>query len=408
MILKLKKYNRVLLLVGMQCVIVLFTSFISADHDSEAFNLNAFIDKLPTPYTDLVTNYNNYLQSGIDSTNTVGAAVAIVSHDSIIFIKSYGVKKVGTTDSVDIHTLFRLASVSKGFAGVLASKLQEEGVLDLDETVKSVLPGFMLKETVNTNQLTIKQTLDHSSGIAPHAYDGLIEQGAAFSEIISQLRTVDVADAPGKVYAYQNAMYSLIDTILRIKTNCTYAELLKENIFAPLGMTDASLDYYSMLNGSDVAYPHQIVNGKYNTMKLNAGYYNVAPAAGVNASISDMSKWLKALLGSNPDVIDSVISKDISTPLITTPLQRHYTFHWGHVATKEYSLGWRIFEYYGHEIIYHGGFVQGYRAEIAFCPELKTGIVFLQNSPNQLAGKTIPDFWKMYFSEFDKNCLASK
>jgi beta-lactamase class C len=121
-----------------------------------------------------------------------------------------------------------------------------------------------------------------------------------------------------------------------------------------------------------------------------------------------MSKWLKALLGSNPNVIDSVVLNDITTPLVTTPLQRHYTANWDKVSTKQYSLGWRIFNYYGHSIIYHGGFVKGYRAEIAFCPELKTGIVFLENSPNQLAGKTIPEFWNMYFKSFDKTYLASK
>lgn len=406
MIERLLWFRRLIVFLFLQCVVILFTSFISGNSDKPGIELESIIKNLPSPHIALVENYSSYIQSQIDSTKTVGAAIAIVSHDSLIFLDTYGVRIAGTSDSVDNHTQFRLASVSKGFAGVLACMLQEEGIIDLDEKVIETLPGFSLKNPESTNNLTIKQTLNHTTGIAPHAYDGLIEDGVPYSTILSQFKNVDIAAAPGNVYGYQNAVFSLIDTILRVKTNCTYEELLYEKIFYPLGMSDASVDFNSMKFSNNAAYPHQMVNGHYNTIKLNSGYYNVAPAAGVNASISDMTKWLKALLGANPEVIDSLVRKEISTPLVYTPLQRHYTKSWGKVDNKQYSLGWRIYTYMGHNIIYHGGFVKGYRAEIAFCPELKTGIVFLQNSPNQLAGKVVPEFWKNYVAAINDNLVA--
>lgn len=382
----------------LQCVIILFTSFISEKKNNLKVDLESIIKNLPSPHTMFVDDYNNYINSQIDSTKTVGAALAIVSHDSVIFMDTYGVKIAGTSDSVDIHTKFRLASVSKGFAGVLASILQKEGVLNLDEKIIEIIPGFSLKSKENTEKLTIKNTLNHTTGIEAHAYDGLAGDGVPYSNIVAQLKDANIAGKTGEIYSYQNAIFSLLDTIVRVKTNCTYNELLHEKIFGPLAMEDATVDFNSMKYGTNVAYPHKLVNGRFNTIKLNSGYYNVAPAAGVNASISDMSKWLKALMGANPEVIDSIVRKEIATPLIYTPLQRHYTKNWGKVDDKYYSLGWRIYSFLGHTIIYHGGFVNGYRAEIAFCPELKTGIVFLQNSPNQMAGKTVPEFWKKYLT----------
>jgi hypothetical protein len=57
--------------------------------------------------------------------------------------------------------------------------------------------------------------------------------------------------------------------------------------------------------------------------------------------------------------------------------------------------------YKGHKIIYHGGYVKGYRAEIAFCPEEQLGMVFLQNSPNRVASMSVPAFFNIWFASKD-------
>ncbi|MBN2485482.1 MAG: beta-lactamase family protein [Bacteroidales bacterium] len=394
------KLNKIAFIISLPIAVLIFTSFIGESIERKDSFLDNLVKNLPSPHLAFIEEYGNYILSQVDSTKTVGAALAVVSHDSLLFMKTYGVRIAGTADSVDFNTKFRLASVSKGFAGVLACILQEEGILNLDEKIIETVPGFHLKSAENTVQLTLKHTLNHSTGIEAHAFDGMAGDGAPYSRIVDQLKQANIAGKPGDIYSYQNAIFSLIDTVLRAKTYCTYSELLYEKIFYPLGMNDASVDFEAMKTNRNVAYPHQMVNGRYTTIKLNSGYYNVAPAAGVNASISDMAKWLKALMGGAPNVIDTTVRRNIETPLIYTPLKRQYTKHWGKVDEKYYSLGWRVYKYNGHTIVYHGGFVRGYRAEIAYCPELKTGMVFLQNSPNALAGKVVPEFWKMFAKHF--------
>lgn len=381
--------------------LVILTSFIQGDHEKRMIDIDSILKKMESPHLNFLSDYEAFLKSKLDSTKTVGAAVAIVSHDSLIFINSYGVRIAGTSDSVDLNTVFRLASVSKGFAGVLACMLQEDSIISLDEKILNTIPDLKLRNAINTKELTLKHTLNHTSGLAPHAFDNLIESGWSMSSMINHFPEIAIAAPPGQVYAYQNVIFSLIDTILKVKTGKSYSEFLNERIFTPLGMTDASLDFQSMLKNNDIAYPHQLVKGKYVPLGLNPRYYNVAPAAGVNASISDMAKWLKALLGLYPNIVDSSILDEISTPLINTPLKKNYTLRWGEVDNQQYSLGWRIFRYMGHDIIYHGGYVKGYRAEIAYCPAEKTGIVFLQNSPNALAAESVPEFWKRYFAFID-------
>lgn len=355
---------------------------------------------LPSPYNELVARYNRFIEAEIDTTGNVGAAVAVVCGDSLMLLKAFGVKEVGSTDSVDIHTVFRLASVSKGFAGVLAAKLENKGEVDLDDKVRDYLPGLQLKDSVSTYDLSIKHTLNHTTGLVPHAYDNLIEAHIPMSEIIMRLNEVEIAAEPGQVYGYQNVLYSLFDTILQVKTQKSYAQLLDEELFKPLGMNDASADFESVKDSGNFAMPHVHTSRGATTIKQNNRYYNMAPAAGVNASISDMSKWLKALLGNKTSVLDTNVLNTVVTPTIKTPLKRRYYWRWKGVEDKYYSLGWRIYKYRGYDIIYHGGFVKGYRAEISFCPELNAGVVFLQNSPNRLSAESMPVFWDMYFKEF--------
>lgn len=334
----------------------------------------------------------------MDSCKTVGAAYTIVYKGKIKFTKTYGVRRVGTNDSVNIHTVFRLASVSKGFAGVLTCLLEEEGVLSLNDHIHEYLPTFRLKDSVNTYGLEIKHLLSHTTGLVPHAYDNLTEEGVPYSKIISELNTVEISGKPGELYSYQNIVFSLIDTILTIKTGHRYAYLMEKKIFRPLKMKDASVGPEVYSSGKkNVADPHIKLDSGYKSIKPNLRYYNVLPAAGVNASIADLGRWLVALLGYKPSVLDSCLLEKIETPLIATPLKRSYTEYWDPLEKREYSLGWRIFTYKGRKIMYHGGYVEGYRAEIAFCPEEKVGIAYLENSPDLVSSMFVPTFFNMLF-----------
>ncbi len=344
-------------------------------------------------------DFDAFLQQYLDSMNTVGAAATVFSEGKVVYTRTYGVRRAGTADSVDQHTVFRLASVSKGFSGLLACKLHFKGSLTLDEKVISFLPDFLLKDSANTHGLSIRHLMNHTSGLVPHAFDNLAEEGQTIADILPRLVEVDIAGPPGKFYGYQNVLFSLLDTITRVTTKKEFPDLMAENIFRPLNMKNASAGYKDLIWNPNVAFPHVKSRGEFYPLPLHTGYYNLTPAAGVNASIDDMGKWLGALLGYSPEVVDPYVISLISTPEIKTPLKRAYTRHWDRLDGRYYSFGWRIFDYKGHRIMYHGGYVRGYRAEIAFSPELKTGIAFLQNSPNGVASRYVPTFFNLLLDQ---------
>lgn len=347
---------------------------------------------LPPPIKDFIT----FMEQELDSSGTIGAAYTIVQGGAIVHTGTYGVLEQGRSAEVDEHTLFRLASVSKGFAGVLASLLEEEGIFSLDDRVAEHYAGFALKDSLNTADLTIRHLLSHSSGLVPYAFDNLVEADQDLYSIIDRLDEVNISAPPGELYGYQNVLFSMLDPIAKKATGTPYQVLLEQKIFEPLDMHDASAGPIDLKRFPNLALPHVNTGKEYVALDSHNGYYNVLPAAGVNASISDMGQWLLALLGHKGEVLSDTVLRKISTPVIYTPLKWRYTRYWRPFRERHYSLGWRIYTYQGRQIVYHGGYIRGYRAEIAFCPSEDVGIAFMQNSPNSLASRFVPTFMDLF------------
>lgn len=359
------------------------------------------IDIDPKPDHSAFQYFISFMEQELDSSHTVGAAYTIVYNGHVVYTGTFGERKRGSQQKIDEHTLFRLASVSKGFAGALACLLEMDGVFSLQEKVADYYPDFRLKDSVSTANLTIQHILSHTSGLVPYAFDNLVEADEALPSIIERLPEVNISAPPGELYGYQNVLFSMLDPIARRATGVPYEVLLQEKIFSPLGMSDASAGPVNLSEHPNMAFPHVKTGKGYIPLNPHEGYYNVMPAAGVNASISDMGQWLLALLGNRPGELPDTVCKKLASPIIYTPLKWRYTRYWKPFRERYYSLGWRIYRYQGRDVIYHGGYIRGYRAEIGFCPEEKVGIAFLQNSPNGLASKCVPAFLDLFFERLD-------
>ena len=357
----------------------------------------------PLDIERIVNEYDSLVTAEIKTSRTVGAAIAIVYNNRVALLKCFGVKKARTKDSIDENTIFRLASVSKPISGVLAGILAEEKIIGLDDKVTDYIPELRLKNQTITNELTIKNLLSHTTGLVPHAYDDLVEQKVPLDQIMSRLYQANTSATPGKLYTYQNVMFSLLDPIVENKTGKNYGEVLKEKLFVPFGMNDASTGFESFEEDDDKALPHSGVT----PIKMNDRYYNTIPAAGINASISDMKNFLLTLLN-DTSAVSNHVEDVIFTPQINTELSRGYFSQWDRVSSKSYGIGWRLVDYKGRKVAYHGGYLKGYRAEIALCKDEQVGIVYLSNSPSAIAAKSVPEFMNRLFEFKDRQKLALK
>ncbi len=347
---------------------------------------------------DVINRFEAFFIETLEEEEAPGAAVAIVKDDKIVYLNSFGVREIGRQEKVDIHTVFRLASVSKGFASVLTGLLVEEGILKWQDRVIKYVPNFSLKNLYSTRNLTIRHILSHTSGLPQHTYTDLLEENMPFDEILKKLNKVSLIGPVGRYYSYQNVLYSLISNIIKAATGRTYKELLTERIFEPLDMDDASLGRESFVASPNHAMPHVRRSFELMVTEVKPSFYKVLPSAGVNASILDMARWLRAMMGGVPEIISPDIIQNLTIPLIKTPPEmRKYRWR-DRLRDAHYGLGWRIYDYAGTRIIYHGGWVEGFRAEIGFIPEQKIGIVVLLNCESMVANLLLPTFFDMYLS----------
>ena len=181
------------------------------------------------------------------------------------------------------------------------------------------------------------------------------------------------------------------------KTGTAFDKYVNEKLFKPLGMSSASFGLAGLQATNNFAQPHVMYHSRWMATKIEENYYHIYPAAGANASISDMAQWVLAQMGHKPDILPSELLKQLHQKVTrNTPAQSHYGAILGATDTH-YGLGWRIFDYRGDKnFVHHGGWVKGFRSEVVFNQELQIGMVLLTNSETKLARNIIFKFLDAY------------
>ncbi|MDN3378120.1 MULTISPECIES: serine hydrolase domain-containing protein [unclassified Pseudoalteromonas] len=341
-------------------------------------------------WQSLVSDYEKHLVAKLKSKGIPGGALSIVNGPDNLFAKGVGVTKFVKGRKIDTHTRFRLASVSKTFAGSLTAKLANEGRFSLEDPVSKFIPKF--SNTSYKNNLKVYHLLSHSGGLVPNAYDNLIESRMSYPDIVAKLLSVEPICKPGQCYGYQNVMFSLVDEVIKTSTKMDYSRWLNEFVFAPLQMNDASLGYEKMITDSNYAHPHVRGRKRWHTARLKQNYYKVLPAAGVNASASDMAIWLKAQLGYYPSVLSPEVLADQTRPYTHTKKELRRRVWKKHLKEAYYGLGWRVYNYDNETLYYHSGWVQGYRSDIVIMPHLNIGFSLILNAETGLINELTTEF----------------
>ncbi|MDT8449051.1 MAG: serine hydrolase domain-containing protein [Wenzhouxiangellaceae bacterium] len=345
---------------------------------------------------ELVDAFDARFRTELGEAGVPGAAYAIVHRGQLLGLGTYGSTEQAGTRAVDSSTVFRIASVSKGFSGVLAAMLAAEGRFELDQPVAAFSPTFTLKPT-QPRKLTVEDVLGQRSGFVRNAYDNLIEAGLPREEILPRFRSLEPLCAPGACYSYQNNIFSLIEDVVAETARHPWAQVMQERIFTPLGIVGASIGYQPFVANDNRAEPHLKTRSGWRHVRPRTTYYQVPSAAGINAGIVDMAQWAIAMLGHRPDVIPPDVIAEVTRPRIRTRNEMANR-HWRDIITNaHYGLGWRVYEIGRHELALHGGWVAGYRAEIALSHELDLGIVILANAETRAVSALDRFFWDLAF-----------
>ena len=340
--------------------------------------------------------FDQYAKASFATYEVPGAAVAIVKDGSLVLAKGFGVRTLGDPRPVDADTLFAIASCTKAFTAALIATLVDEDKISWNDRVIDRLPGFRLLDTYATRELTIRDLLSHRSGIASGGGDLLwLRSTYTREEIVHRIRFVKSAYSFRSRYGYQNVMFIAAGELIEAVSGKSWDDLLAERLFEPLKMSSANSTIRKRDDGGNWATPHVRVKGTVQAI-VPENVDNLGGAGAINASVSDLSRWLLLQLGRGKLGETRVYRKEHAaqmwSPHTILPIgtgSRLLALRKPNFAA--YGLGWRLKDYRGRKLVYHGGGLAGMTSLTTLVPEENLGIVVLTNQETSV--QTALTYW---------------
>jgi CubicO group peptidase (beta-lactamase class C family) len=324
---------------------------------------------------------DHYIVNAMHDAEVPGLSIAVVKDNAVVFTKGYGVRKVGENAPVDEHTIFHIASVTKGFTTASLAMLVDDGKLGWDDHVLKYLPAFQLYDSYATRELMVRDLLTHRTGLTGN-HTLCVDSAYSREEILYRIRFWPPKLGLRAQFDYNNCMYIVAGQIIPAITGRSWDEFVHERIFRPLGMKRSSTSIRE-IHDDNVAMPHRIVDGTIQSLPL-PNNDNMAPAGGINSSALDMAQWVRLQLGGGAYQGQRLLSlqrlKELQSPNIDLDFSEgldKLQFPADHFAA--YSLGWVLMDYHGRKVVFHTGSSPGFKAEILLVPEEHLGVVILSN-----------------------------
>jgi beta-lactamase class C len=295
-------------------------------------------------------------------------------------------------EAISPETVFRLASVSKTFTATLvAAENPLATAISWQTPISQLTPEYNFDKYPD-KPLLLRHIVGQSTGFMPNAYDNLIEANYNRKRVLKELTELEPLCQPGYCYTYQNALFGVIEEHYA-RRGSSFAEQIQRQLFKPLKMS-ASIGRQALESSKSWAKPHAaIARNRWSKVNVKDDYYRFAPAAGINASATDMEIWLRAMLLEYPDVVSAEMVTEMTLPRVQTKNEMRRRGWRGYLKSAHYGLGWRVYNFDNIQLNYHGGWVQGYRADVSFSPELGIGYAFLMNAESNMINEVTADFW---------------
>lgn len=307
---------------------------------------------------------------------TPGLAVAVIKEGELLFAEGFGLRDQAAKLPVTAETLFAIGSSTKAFTAASLAMLVEQDKLDWDQPVQPLLPGFELRDTFASQQMTVRDLLTHRSGLPRHDLTWY-DSSQSRQELFQGLKYLEPTASFRNRFQYQNLMYMSAGLLLEKLSGQSWENFVEKQIFGPLGMQRSSTHLEQRLRDPDYSLGYQLVKEQPKLIPAR-NIDAIGPAGSINSSIQDMAKWLAFQLGDGK-LADKQLLQRSSLDEMHAPQMVVASSGTAESPYMLYGLGWFIQPYRGHTLIQHGGNIDGFTAMVALLPEKQSGLVILSN-----------------------------
>ncbi len=313
-----------------------------------------------------------------------GMAIAVVMHDRVVLSRGFGLADLEAKTPVTDETIFAAGSTTKAFTAALVAMLADDGVLSLDDPVRTHLPGYHLSDPAVSEQVLMRDLLCHRIGLAAMTFVWY-GNGVPRSEILEVSYRAKLLHPFRERFNYSNESYLAAGEAAGRAAGSDWDALMARRIFEPLGMTSTNTSVARALEDPRTAKGYEWDKKKetWEHMPMRP-VDNIAPAGAINSNVRDLARWVRLQLGRG-----AMEGERLLSPELHEETWREHVKVGGGVG---YGLGWFLRDWNGKRVIEHAGGIDGFTAEIAMVPDEGLGFVLLMNlfiSPLQDASRQI-------------------
>ncbi len=333
---------------------------------------------LPAFAQDPTTSTQAALQQILDDQlDPIGPGVVLLveTPDDGVMVVSQGMADIENGVPIQRGDRFRIGSITKTFVATVLLQLQEEDELSLDDPAADYLPDAIAESLVNVDSATVRQLLNHTSGIPDYLEsDGFWEivesdpthQWTA-AEALTYAYDLDAYFEVGAGWEYSNSNYLLLELIINDITGESLAQQFRRRIFDPLGMTNSYVEIAETLPGGFTqSYGSEDENGDpivENVTEVNEG--NGLGDGGIISTVDDLVTFIHALLDG-----DLLADDSLAEMLDGTDFGDDTAYGLG-IYSAETPFG---------QFMGHSGQTAGFLGEMWYAPDDGITVIALSNS----------------------------
>lgn len=344
----------------------------------------------------LQTLLDQTLAAARDEAHLPAVAALIQIDGKIAAEAALGVRALGRSESVTTADRWHIGSDTKAFTSTMIARLVEQQVMRFDDTLAASFPAFAEDMNAAYRGVTITQLLSHTAGLPPLTDDKDLPQ---FMAVIASARdvkaqraaiahaylTMPPASTAGE-FEYSNLGYIIAGAIAEARTGKPWEDLIREQIFGPLGIRNAGFGLPGTPDTFDQPRGHREIEDKLTPLDPADPQSDNPPALGpagtINIALKDWMLFAQ-------DQLDGAhghgkLLKAETYRMLQSPVTENYALGWG---AKLEPDGTPL-------LLTHTGSNGYWLADIRIMPKHDIVILLAVNAGNEAASEAVRDIRK--------------
>ncbi|HVL81518.1 MAG TPA: serine hydrolase domain-containing protein [Actinomycetota bacterium] len=306
-----------------------------------------------------------------------GAAIGVL-HRGQLTQAAAGVVNRNTGVEATTDTVFQIGSMTKSWTATVVMMLADEGLVSLDEPVKTYLPDFRVADPDVTEKVTLRHLLAHTSGIDGDHFPDCGRGDDCLERYVQTCADLKQTHPFGATMSYCNTGYSVAGRVIEVVTGSVWDQVMRERLYVPLGLTQTgTLPEEALLHLTAVGHVRPKPSQPPQVAPVWMLPRGCGPMGLVNSTVRDALEFARLHLDGGRGLLSEASVRTMQEPQVEVPDPYTLGSHWG--------VGWILFDWDGRRLYGHDGNTIGQAAFLRVLPDEQLAVCLLTNGGDAAA-----------------------